>query len=623
MVEADVVTERLAPAATQDNVVVLKFGPEILSELSGMAEGKQMFDAILIDVTECGFLFTADVLIEAAQMAKNLLQLQGAMVFLKSDKAVAIVRDSLTGLLSFFIFDSYAELFDHSPSLAKHIRDALGSSFELAEESTDLSQQVLMTAVPILTSLGIKLKAGLDSDRRRNLVLTSIDSYTPISTISHRLVHSGRLTLGELMEELKALEQAKAIYPIFPRIPFLVDCFKNHTSFGLKDYLVAAKLMTQEQVDDMLAEIQATPPHERLSLGPLVVKRGYINGRQLAVALHEQAFYGQGTESEQQVTKVVKRATDSTQVNALVGHLGTTDPSNLLQNIVQNRETGVLSVEFKDQTFKAHFEMGKVTHAKVGNIEGNKAVIEFVSAWKEGIFVFIQRQPPPDLAKDSCQVTRILDKLLLDSALAKDNMDVVLKKLPKGIHSVLEKLPDEKGKLAEGKFVDPKEKTPLKPEEVKTMQRLWEALDGLTSLFAVIRSLGNVPSCEACYAADVLLDNGLVSVANVDLAQPLQKFQLLLKKVTEKIGKEKSSAYIRLSLRDTIGYSGHARMYVVSPSCEVGVDMVAARATGTPLSTVIKDLENWQVKYIEYVSQDINPETLMNIIREVHPDGVA
>lgn len=616
----EVITEHLGPADLQENMLVLKFSPDLLTELNGLMEGKHLFDAILIDVTRCGFLFTAEVMVESAQMAKNLLQIGGSLVFLKLDKAVAVSRDTLTGTLSFHIFESHAELFDHSPSLARHIKAALGRSSELGEESTDLSQQVLMTAIPVLTSLGIKLKAGLDGNKRRNMVLCAVDSYSQLSALSHRLVDQDKLSISELMEELRALEQAKAIYPFFAKVPFLVNCFKNKTPFGVEDYLVASKLMNQEQVDDLVIEIQNMPMKERVNIGALAVKRGYISGRQLAIAIQDQSFYGQKTDSED-VKKVMKRSSDDTQVQALVGHLGNTDPSNLLQNIAQNRDTGVLSVEFRDLAFKANYETGKITHAKVGRIEGNKAIVEFCSAWKEGIFVFIKRQPPPDLAKDSCKLTKVLDKLLLDSALAQDNADVVLAKLPKGINSVLEQLPDEKNLLAGSEeLVDPKEKTPISNRELGYMNKVWQVLDGLTPLQQVIFSIGDIASADACRGVDLLLHYGLINIPESDVNTPLSNFQNLLRKVTEKIGKERSSAFLRLALRDTIGYSGRARMYVMSSSAEVGIDMVAAKATGTSLSTVVKDLENWQVKFIEFVSQELDSNVLLSIIREIHPN---
>jgi hypothetical protein len=98
----------------------------------------------------------------------------------------------------------------------------------------------------------------------------------------------------------------------------------------------------------------------------------------------------------------------------------------------------VLSVEFRDMQFRALFDTGKISHAKLGKLLGNAAVIEFASVWKQGIFVFIQRTPPADLSKDNCKVSKALDKLLLDAALAADNTEVTWKKLPKGAESVLE-----------------------------------------------------------------------------------------------------------------------------------------------------------------------------------------
>jgi hypothetical protein len=46
--------------------------------------------------------------------------------------------------------------------------------------------------------------------------------------------------------------------------------------------------------------------------------------------------------------------------------------------------------------------------------------------------------------------------------------------------------------------------------------------------------------------------------------------------------------------------------------------MSSARTAGTSLSTVIKDIEDWQVKYIEHASQEIERDVLLTIIREIH-----
>ncbi len=153
------------------------------------------------------------------------------------------------------------------------------------------------------------------------------------------------------------------------------------------------------------------------------------------------------------------------------------------------------------------------------------------------------------------------------------------------------------------------------------MRKLWNALDGLHSISMVIRNLGDVTTADAAMAIDRLLAYGLVTVPQVDLHGPLSKFQELVKKLTETIGVERSEAFLRLSMRDTIGYSGRARCFILSRNGDVGVDMAASRSAGTSLSVVLQDLEDWQVKYIEYAGQEVDRTTLLNIIREVHHAG--
>ena len=336
----------------------------------------------------------------------------------------------------------------------------------------------------------------------------------------------------------------------------------------------------------------------------------------MEITLQDQAFYGQGASKEQ--AKLVKTSAEEQQVHSLIGRLGTTDPSNLLQNLAQNRESGVLSVEYKDLQFRALFDNGKVTHAKVGKVVGNDAIIEFASAWREGVFVFIQRTPPPDLAKDACKLTKFLEKLLLDGALCKDNLELALKELPKGRDSILEKLPDDKRVLLQENLLDPQDKVPLTAQDLTLMKRVWQELDGLSSLVAAVRKLADVTTNDGVRAAIRLLRYNLVSLPEVDLNVPLDKFRQLCKKVSERIGVERSLAFLRLSLRDTMSYSVRARMFALGASGEVGIDMAAARSTGASLSLVIQDIEDWQVKYIEYVSQEMNSEVLLGMIQDIH-----
>jgi hypothetical protein len=613
---SDTKTLRLGKGATPETIVSLVFGPDFLQELAGLEKSKQTFDIVVVNTTRCGFLFPAESLIDAAQIAKNLLNVQGALVFAKSDKALAIVRESIMGLLSFHTFDTLSELYDYSPSLASEIQVCLGKDASGNVENTDLAEQVLMSTTPVLTDFGVKLKVAMESPKRRNILLCSIDNYTPLSNVLARLTQTGQMSAKEALEEIESLEQIRAIYPIFPKIPFLVHCFRNHIPFKLGEYLIAAKLITQDQLDEITFEQQNTKGKARLNLGTLAVSKGYIDSRQLELALQDQAFYGQGGATEE--IKVVTATEGKNQVQSLVGHLGTTDPAGLLQSLSTNRETGVLSVEHAGLQFRALYDQGRITHCKLGKIRANNALIEFVSGWHEGIFVFIQRQPPPDLADESCKLTKPLDKLLLDSALASDNIETLWKKLPKGSATQLEKCPDAKGILGKKDLICPLSKEPLNAEQIDIMQRLWKLFDGLTSVKKVIQGLQDVTTSMAAEAIDRLLAFQLVTVPAIEVTGPMEKFQQIIIDAQTFLGQERNQALLRLALHATLGYSVKARMFNIGSGSEIAMDLAAARAGNISLSAIVKGLEDWQVKYIEYLSQEIDRASLREIVCKVH-----
>lgn len=600
----------------QENIVVLKYGSEIMDELHALAAGDRLYEAVIIDTTLCGYLFPAENIIEAARLVNSLVEVTGALIFLRIDSATAIVRESITSAPSIRIFESFAEIFDFSPAVMRFIKTRLGKAAGFEEAGADLSQQILMAAVPSFTQAGLAKKTEIEAPGKLNHVMALIDNYSPVASIIQRSAE--RLTENQVLEALKELETKKMIFPIFAKVPFLVNSFKSRRSFTLEEYLMGCKILNQSQVDELLLELQGTNLRERMNIGALAVKRGKITSRMLEIALSDQAFYGQ-SETNKTKTKMSSAATsDEAKVQSLVGHLGSTDPMSLLQNMATNRETGVLSVENRDMQFKAHFETGKPVHARIGKLHGNKAVMEFASAWNQGIFVFIKREPSEDLTKDTCKVTKALEKLLLDAALAQDNTQVVWAKLPRGADSVLEKDESKKEKLEGDPLMDLKEKKPISKTEMEIVKRVWDSLDGLTPISRTIKIMGDITTSDFSWAVGMLLDHNLATVPDGDIRGPITKFQKLVLGIREHIGSDRNSAFLRLSFRDSLGYSGRARVFILSSKGEVDVDMAAARSSGTSLSTVIADLENWQVKYIEYVSQDLDRGVLLGIIRSVH-----
>lgn len=615
---SDTACERTIPLAegkVQENVLVLVFGPDLLDELGGVAQSKnKSFETIVVDCRKSGFVFPAETLLEAAGTAMRVLEVHGVIAFVKSDKVVAAVKSSLLGDTMLHSFDAMADVYGFSPALASHILRATGSVNTESAKTSDLAEQIWMSTVPVLTPFGIKLKVGMEAGKRRNVLLAAIDNYTPLSLILKRL--DGQLTREEMTEDLRDLEISGAIFPINAKIPFLVHCFRNKIPFKLLTYLVEARLISQSQLDEILFLAQNTKGGERLSVGAQCVAKGFITARQLEIALQDQAFYGQRSESEKAA------ALDAEQqdvVQSMVGHLGTTDPSGILQSLANNRETGVLSVEYKDMQFRALLEGGKVSNAKLGKLRGNDAVLEFASTWKDGVFVFIDRQPPPDLVEDACRTTRLLDKLLLDSALARDNIAVVVKRLPRGLDTALEKLDDSQS-LLEGavQLVDPQDKIALNAQDIEVMQRMWRELDGLVSVSTVIKRLANITTISAANAVNRLLHYGLLQIPASDLHAPMRKFQDIAAEVAEKIGNERVEALLRLSLQSSAGYSVRARMFNIGTAGEIGVDLAAAKQAGTSLSAVTRELEDWQVRFIEYVSQELDKDVLRNIVYRVH-----
>ncbi len=610
-------TIRLGHGPEHDHVVALKYGPDFLDEFTGLSRTNEHFDAVLVDATGSAFLFPAEVITRAISLAPNLLTVQGALMFIKADGILVVVRETLTGPMSVHVLNTTAQLYDLSPTLATHAQRLLGRDAHPIDQGSDISSQILMSSVPVLTLFGIKLKAGVESGVRRNAVLSSIDNYTPLTTIAHRLAESRSMSREELMEELKGLEQIRAIYPLFPKIPFLVHSFKNKIPFRLKDYLLASRLITQEQLDDMLFEQQNNRLDSSLRLGPLAVSKGYISARQLDLALQDEVFYGQSSDGKP-AQRGARHTGEQAAVQSLVGHLGTTEPAILLQNLATGRETGVLSVEHRALQFRALYEKGRIVKAKLGKIKGNNAIIEFVSVWKEGIYAFIERQPPADLADASCDVTKPLDKLLLDSALAADNLQVTWRKLPKGPASPLERLEDRQGLLGSGQLTDPQEEDIIPAGELEIMKRLWSALQGLTPVTDTIASLGDVSTFEAARAIDRLLHYGLVKIPPMDLSLPLSKFQQIVEGVRERIGAERNQALLRLSLQDSQGYSAKARMFSIGALGEIGIDLAAARSAGISLSELLKAIEDWQIKYVERSKGEMDRNVLRDIVYRAH-----
>jgi len=596
-----------------ENTIAINWSPDLIAELTKLGQMDCLFDVIVVNVTRAGFLFPTELLLEAGRLTPNLLHLKGMLVFASNNQIVAIIKESLSGDLSLRIFDHLFQLYDYSPFAAFCIQQVISPEQHL--HKSDLEEQILMSSIPVLTQMGIKLKASPGSNLGRNQVLAAIDNYSPLSSVRQHLVDSTRMTWEEVLAEINALEKLRAVFPVFTKVSFLTHCFRHQLAFNLKEYLLASQIVTSEQLDDI--DFDQQQDNGKLELGAKCVSSGYLSARQLEVMLQEISFYGHNV----QEAKPLVADSSQTQKQSLVGHLGTTEPSGLLQILSTNRETGVLSVEQRDQLFRAVFNQGKLTHACLRGIAGDAAILEFASVWREGAFVFAQREVPTDFSLVETQVNKPLDKLLLDAALSRDNFEVVLKKLPDGFKTILEKLPDTEELFVEKSIKDPLSQTAdvmLSDKLVQVMQRIWQALDGLISIDTAIKELRDITTMEAIAAIDRLLSLKLLIVPNENCLESLEKFRCVVAEVGQHIGQDRNIALLRLGLQTTQGYSAKARTYTIGAGAEIGIDLAAARLSGVLLTSLVKGLEDWQVKYIEYVSQEMDRGVLKQIIYPVH-----
>src|SRR5690606_33837135 len=152
-------TQRLpASGVDEDKFLMLKYSPELLEELEQLARGRRQYEGVVVDCTLCGYVFPTEIIVEAAKLVDSFTELRGSLVFLRTDSACAIVKEYISSAPTFRVFSSYAELFDFSPSMANFIKSTVGDTAGFDAQGTDLAQQILLSAVPVLTKQGLVQK---------------------------------------------------------------------------------------------------------------------------------------------------------------------------------------------------------------------------------------------------------------------------------------------------------------------------------------------------------------------------------------------------------------------------------------------------------------------------------
>lgn len=592
----------------------------LFAEFERLVEASKQFDGLIIDLMQTGFSVPLDELVKFSLYAKRLLKPQGVLLFVKADGAITLTKDDPGGGLTFNVYDSPFGIFARHPMLADYVCATVSGidRRRLRGGGSTLANHILYTSTPVLTDVGRKAKEGFNLPAPQSWVLQMIDDYSSVEAITRTLEERHHLPADETLRMLQELEAEDIIFPVFSRIQFLSNCYHNRKPFRLGRYMVAAGILSESQLQELLErqEEEGWGKGQKTFLGLLAVRLGFLNTRELEVLLDDQYLYGgyhKKADSEGQVGRNVETMRDS-----MIGSLGAIDAHGLLQSLSTAQKTGLLTVENRDKALVVSFTNGKPIAAKMNRLRGVEAVTEFVTQWTEGIFVFRDKGTSQEL-DESCELKRSLDKMLLDSALYKDQVNQILAQLPTGRNTILERVWNFEtlwNKLSAKplKYLD---ESPVTDRDKQAIQQLANLIDGLSTLDEVIKSFDLWPGYAIIKSVHLLIEQRLVNVQQASLFRPLSVFQRIVSELQKTIGRDDNKALLQASLHYVHGDSPAASRFHIDHEGRVSVNLAQVKTSGTPVSAVLLELRRWMEAYLAYCRRQIDPHIVDNAVAKI------
>ncbi len=590
-------------------------------ELEQLVGQGKLFDGLIIDLMQTGFTLPLESLIKFSFYAQRLLKSQGVLLFVKTDGAITLTKDDPGGGLTFHTYDSPFGIFTRHPMLADYVCATVSGidRRRLQGGGNTLANHILYTSTPVLTSKGHKNKAEFSLVAPHHWVVQAIDDYTTIEVIARLMESHHRLAPDETMRIIQELESQKMIFPIFPRIQFLANCYHNRKHFRLGHYMVAAGIITESILRELLEKQseEGWGKSQKTFLGLLAVRAEYINARELEVLLDDQYLYG-GYHKKADDKGTGFGSNVDTVRDSIIGSLGATDPSALLQSLSAGNKTGLLTVEKRDKAFIVAFQQGKPTYARLNKLKGQEALSEFVTTWSDGIFVFRDKASSQDLDSE-CTLSKPLDRMLLDAALGQDHMEKIIRSLPQGRSSILERVENfdnlwDKLSKQELLYIDNSKVT---EEDKAAIVKLAPLIDGFSTLDEIIKSYDIWPSNAILKAIKLLIDNNLINLQNASLLRPLSVFQRIATELQNTIGQEENRELLISSLHYVHGDSDSASRFIVDSAGRISLNLSKVKHSETSLSNMILELRRWMEAYLVYCKKKIPPEIVDKIMAGV------
>jgi len=598
----------------------------LFAELERLVESEKNFDGLIIDLMQTGFSLPLEALVKFSLYAKRLLKPQGVLLFVKADGAITLTKDDPGGGLTFNAYDSPFGIFARHPMLADYVCATVAGldRRRLRGGGSTLANHILFTSTPVLSDEGKRVKESFALPAPQSWVLQIIDDYSSVESITRNLEERHQLPSDETLRILQELEAAQLIFPIFNRIQFLANCYHNRKAFRLGRYMVAAGILTESQLQELL-ERQAEEGlgrGQKTYLGLLAVRAGFLNTRELEVLLDDQYLYGGYHKKSEDDSSQGGRGNIETMRDSMIGSLGAIDTAGLLQSFSTAKKTGLLTVENRDKALIVAFENGRPTQSRMNRLKGYDAMVEFLVSWTEGIFVFRDKGVSQDF-DEQCNLRHPLDKLLLDSALAQDQVNQVLSLLPNGRNTILERVWNfetlwYKLENMPLKYLD---EMPVSDADKRNIVELVNLIDGLSTLDEVIKAYDKWPGHAIVRSAHLLLEHKLVNVQQASLFRPLSIFQRIVAELQKVIGRDDNKALLQASLHYVHGDSAASNRFNIDNEGRVSVNLSQVKSSGAPVSAVILELRRWMEAYLAYCRRQIDPAIVDTIVAKIVNNG--
>jgi hypothetical protein len=605
--------------ATQ-NFLTLRYHENLLSELDKLVATERQLDGLIIDLMQTGFSLPIESLSNYMVYANKLLNHGGLLILIKPDGALCLAKDDPAGGFSIKIYDSPLGFASRYPVLADYVRSVVAGIEPRYIDSfnSSLARHVLGASIPILTVAGRKHQHDYTLEISQNRLVQLIDDYTSVEAILRILETRHDKSSNETIRLLQELEEAGVIFPLFARVEFLAKCYQNKKPFRLGRYMVEAKIISEAQLQLLLEqqEEENLGDSQHTLLGLLAVRAGFITNRLLQSILVDQFLYGgYHRRPDSELSGLPENSIVETVRDSMIGSLGAIDTPGLLQSLATANKTGLLTIEDRDKLLQLQVLEGRPIYAKMNKLRGHDALIEFVTMWTDGIFVFKDKGSTKEL-DESCRITHNLSRILLDSGLYQDNIEFIVNLLPQRQKTVLERREtfDQSWELLNSQPLHFMDESPVTPEDRISISGLAGLINGFTPVDEIIKAFDQWPTHKVLKSLYFLLERNLVSVQKGDLFGPLSVFQKIALDIESLIGRDANKVLLQASLYYVLGESNSANHFQVDQSARISVNLNHIKSSGTPTSTVLVELRQWMEAYLAYCRQKAAPEAIDTLV---------